>query len=72
MISRTVKNNIRILEKNTELVKTLQSTGKMSPKAAKMLILENNRKIEKYLEKLPAHEREFYFIKREFGNEFVA
>jgi predicted HTH transcriptional regulator len=71
MINRTTKNKIRLLEKQIELIKTMQMTGKISPKDAKNIILDAHKKINRHLEDLPAHEKELYLLRREFGQEFA-
>jgi hypothetical protein len=64
---KDTKKRIRLLEREIEKVKMLHTLGKISTEDAKKAILHFDRHIMKNLEFLPAYEKEFYLIKKEFG-----
>lgn len=68
---RDVYKRIRLLEREIEKVKVLHACGKIATTDAKKAILHFDRHIMKNLSQIPAHEKELYMIKKEFGKVVI-
>jgi hypothetical protein len=65
---KDVRKRIRLLEREIEKIKVLHACKKISTEDAKKAILHFDRHIMKNLGTLPAHEKEIYMIRKEFGH----
>lgn len=61
---------IRELEKEIERLKMQFGLGKVSLDFSKRRVLQLEKEITRLVQDLPAHERDVYLLRKEFGKEF--
>lgn len=65
-----VHSTIRAIEQDIERIKMLHRLRKITNDAAKQEVKRLELQLLQHVSSLPAHERQIYLIRKEFGKEF--